>query len=80
MKNGGKAAAAFFLSMTATAIANKQTAKDCQRMLSEAKGEDGAQGDRDARIAGAIGKGVGVVAHAGIKMAASSVPFLSTGR
>ena len=75
MKKGGKAAATFFLSMTATALANKQTAKECQKMMSEVKGEDGAQGDRDARIAGAIGRGVGAVAHKGVEMAASAVPF-----
>ena len=44
-------------------------------MMSEVKGEDGAQGDRDARIAGAIGRGVGAVAHKGVEMAASAVPF-----
>jgi hypothetical protein len=57
IKKGGKAAATFFLSIAATAVANGQTAKDCQRMMGEVKGADGARGDRDARIAGAIGRG-----------------------
>ena len=80
IKKGGKAAATFFLTMTAVAVDKKQSAKDCQRMMSEVKGEDGAKGDRDARIAGAIGKGVGTVAKTGLKMATSSIPGLYTSR